>query len=107
MTSAAGATTPGATRRAPATVHVTDAGSRLHVRVTHPDRAIQDDARSSFRSCFPRHGQRVWLAGDPTAREPRGCWSIPRAAWRVLEAWAVGQGYRVAWAGDEGDEETA
>ncbi len=97
MTSAAGATTPGATRRAPATVHITDAGCRLHVRVTHPDRAIQDDARSSFRAAFPRHGQRVWLAGDPTAKEPRGCWSIPRAAWRVLEAWAVGQGYRVAW----------
>jgi len=107
MTSAAGTTTPGAARRAPATVHITDAGCRLHVRVTHPNRAAQDDARMSFRSCFPRHGQRVWLAGDPTAKEPRGCWSIPRAAWRMLEAWAVGQGYRVVWAGDEGDEETA
>jgi len=25
-----------------------------------------------------------------------------RPAWRVLEAWAVGQGYRVMWADDEG-----
>ncbi len=82
------------------TVHVTDAGSRLHVRVTHPVYALQQDARDSFRSAFPRHGQRLWL-------HELSCWSIPRAAWRVLEAWAVGQGYRVAWAGDEGDEETA
>ena len=91
------------------TVQVTEAGTRLHVRVTHPDRATQDDSRASFRAAFPRHGDRVWLHGDPAAKEPRGCWSVPRHAWRVLEAWAVGQGYRVTWADDteSGDVEAS
>jgi len=95
MTSAARATTPGATRRAPATVHITDAGCRLHVRVTHPVYALQQDARESFKAAFRTHSHRVWL-------HELSCWSIPRAAWRMLEAWAVGQGYRVAWV-DESD----
>jgi len=88
MTSAVGATTPGSTQRAPATVHITDAGCRLHVRVTHPDRAAQDDARMSFRSCFPRHGDRTWLHGEH-------CWSTPLFNRGKIENWAFSNGFTI------------
>lgn len=90
------------------TVTIREAGHRLHVTVTSPHLAAQQDARTSFRSAFPRHGQRVWLHGRDAPLG--GCWSIPRASWRLLEAWAVGQGYRIVWIDDTDDadgEETA
>lgn len=54
------------------TVHVTDAGRRIHVRLTVPDPTKRPHPTVLRREAFPRHGDAVWLPA-------RSCWSLPGA----------------------------
>ncbi len=70
------------------TVHVTDRGRRIHVRLTVPDPTRRPHPTVLLREAFPRHSDAVWLPA-------RSCWSLPgHDRVRVCE-WASRLGFRV------------